>query len=136
MSLRVLCKDQPRTLALVTEDDHALVLRHTPPSSDSVPNDSYSTVSSARCVVEFSSLESVDLRDYRPLGSGHGTLGLVTLEADVFLCLITNSSRVATLRPGESVLRIDSVNFCTSFMFYFISGLFVRRRPTNRKQIA
>ena len=111
MSLRVLCKDQPRTLALVT-DGHALVLRHTPPSSESVPNDSYSTVSSARCVVEFSSLESVDLRGYRQLGPGHGTLGLVTLDGDVFLCLVTHASRVATLRPGESVLKINSVNFC------------------------
>ncbi|CAG7918182.1 unnamed protein product [Penicillium olsonii] len=100
-NLRVLCRDQPqRTIALVSSD-HALVFHHT--STD--------TKDSPRCQVEFSDLESVDLQGYRPLGAGKGTLGLVTLNEDIFVCVVTSSSQAATVRPGEHVSRIDSVGF-------------------------
>lgn len=65
-----------------------------------------------RCQVEFSDVSSADLGGYRPLGAGHGTLGLVTLNEDVFVCVVTGSSQAATVRPGEGVSRIDSVDFC------------------------
>lgn len=65
-----------------------------------------------RCLVEFSSLSDVDLGGYRHLGYGYGTLGLVTLDDAVFLCIVTGFSPAATLRPGETVLRIESVDFC------------------------
>ncbi|KAJ5328982.1 hypothetical protein N7452_009372 [Penicillium brevicompactum] len=100
-NLRVLCRDQPqRTIALVSSD-HALVFHHT--ATD--------TKDSPRCQVEFSDLESVDLQGYQPLGAGQGTLGLVTLNEDVFVCVVTSSSQAAIVRPGETVSRIDSVAF-------------------------
>lgn len=60
----------------------------------------------------FSDVESVDLQGYRPLGAGKGTLGLVTLNEDLFVCVVTSSSQAATVRPGETVSKIDSVGFC------------------------
>lgn len=103
-NLRVLCQDHPqRTIALVTSD-HVLVFHYTAVGPD--------VKTAPRCQVEFSDVSSVDLRGYRPLGAGHGTLGLVTLNEDVFVCVVTGSSQAATVRPGEAVSRIDNVDFC------------------------
>lgn len=103
-NLRVLCQDHPqRTIALVTSD-HVLVFHYTTVDPD--------VKTAPRCQVEFSDVSSVDLRGYRPLGAGHGTLGLVTLNEDVFVCVVTGSSQAATVRPGETVSRIDNVDFC------------------------
>ncbi|EKV17476.1 hypothetical protein PDIG_14280 [Penicillium digitatum PHI26] len=102
-NLRVLCRDQPqRTLALASSE-HALVFHYT--STDTSVKDS------PRCQVEFVDLGTVDLKGYRPLGYGYGTLGLVTLNEDVFVCVVTSSSQAATVRPGETVSRIDKVGF-------------------------
>jgi hypothetical protein len=64
-------------------------------------------------MVEFADLSSVDLSDYRTLSPlpVHGTLGLITIANDVFLCLVTGASKVATVRPGETVERIYGVEF-------------------------
>lgn len=49
-------------------------------------------------MVEFTALEDVDLTGYRVLrASGvHGTLGLININADCFLCVISGAVRVAT----------------------------------------
>ena len=67
-------------------------------------------------MVEFTALSAVNLEGYRPLRArgALGTLGLITINADVFLCVIGGSTSVATVRPGENVQRIDSVEFCQS----------------------
>ncbi|KAJ5919019.1 hypothetical protein N7466_009962 [Penicillium verhagenii] len=102
-NLRVLCRDQPqRTIALVTSD-HVLIFHYSATDARSV--------STPRCQVEFLDVASADLGAYRPLGAGHGTLGLVTLNEDLFVCVVTTSSQAATVRPGEVVSRIDSVDF-------------------------
>lgn len=64
-------------------------------------------------MVEFSRIEEVDLSDYRSLHSVnvHGTLGLITVENNVFLVVVNGASKVATVRPGETVQRIHSVGF-------------------------
>lgn len=84
--------------------DHVLIFHYTAvdPGVKTAP----------RCQVEFSDVSSVDLGGYRPLGAGYGTLGLVTLNEDVFVCVITGSSQAASVRPGEAVSRIDNVDFC------------------------
>ncbi|KAK9585241.1 Inositol-1,4,5-trisphosphate 5-phosphatase 1 [Aspergillus fumigatus] len=107
--LRVLCKDYPqRTLILATTDD-ALVFKAIATEVD------HSTGKKERdnihCLVEFCSLSSVDLTGYRRLCDGHGTLGLIALDGDVFLCVVTGASKAATVRPGEAVWRIDNVHF-------------------------
>jgi hypothetical protein len=66
-----------------------------------------------KCMVEFADVESVDLSDYRTLSPlpVHGTLGLITISNDVFLCVVTGATKVAALRPGETVERIHGVEF-------------------------
>ena len=65
-------------------------------------------------MVEFSHLDSVHLSDYRTVRSKDvfGTLGLININLDTYLCIITAASLVATVRPGEEVQRIDAVEFC------------------------
>jgi SacI homology domain len=65
-------------------------------------------------MVEFVAIEHADLSGFRQLNSlqVHGTLGLITIENDVFLCVITGANRVANVRPGETVNRIHAVEFC------------------------
>ncbi|KAI4287004.1 MAG: hypothetical protein L6R35_003742 [Caloplaca aegaea] len=66
-----------------------------------------------KCVVEFTTLEAVDLSGYRLLrDSGiYGTLGLINIDADNFLCVISAAVRVASVRPDENVQKILSVEF-------------------------
>ena len=116
MSLQLLMRTGPqRSLALVA-DTHAIIFRQSVSSlkADPVGNGSSSKVSTSRCMVEFSPLGNVNLEDYRALRlSGlHGTLGLVNISREIFLCVITRASRVATVRPDETVQRIVSVEFC------------------------
>jgi hypothetical protein len=122
MSIRVLIKEYPhRAIALATPT-HVLVLRHSSSSTENNGNNNASSTSlgsngtgagAARCMVEFSRTEEVDLSDYRGLHSVnvHGTLGLITVNGDIFLVVVNGASKVATVRPGETVQRIHSVGF-------------------------
>jgi hypothetical protein len=111
MSLKVLLKDNgQRSIALVTAS-HALVFRY---GSSSASHRTTSKSAPARCIVEFVEVHEVDLNEYQSLHlqGAHGTLGLININTDVFLCVITAAALVATLRPGETVQRITSVKFC------------------------
>lgn len=109
-SIRVLCRDHPvRTLLVVTSED-ALIFQHS--LGEPVGNVLPINGDTQRCLVEFASLSSIDFTGYRTLGSGYGILGLVTIDQDVFVCIVTRSSKAATVRPGETVLRIEDVDFC------------------------
>ncbi|OJJ05356.1 hypothetical protein ASPVEDRAFT_86709 [Aspergillus versicolor CBS 583.65] len=108
-SIRVLCRDHPvRTLLVVTSED-ALIFQHS--LGEPVGNVLPINGDTQRCLVEFASLSSIDFTGYRTLGSGYGILGLVTIDQDVFVCIVTRSSKAATVRPGETVLRIEDVDF-------------------------
>jgi hypothetical protein len=111
-TLRVLCRDQPRRIIALATSNSVLLLRQTSTLIDPPRSASSRFGDTPRCLVEFSNLSSVDLRDYRLLGEGYGTLGLITLNNDVFICVVTASYRAATVRPGETILRIDNVEFC------------------------
>ena len=123
MSVRVLIEDHPhRTLALAT-GEHALIFRHThtaeygnnsSSSSLAQPNSNRPSAP-PRCMVEFALRSSLDLSGYRLVNLAQGTLGLITLNNDVFLCAVTGATQVATVRPGETVQKIHSVEFCESF---------------------
>ncbi|KAI9808285.1 MAG: hypothetical protein M1825_004742 [Sarcosagium campestre] len=122
MSMRILLREQPqRAIALVTST-HALVFRHSHSSSNGVNNGATSSVQSLpahggatvpRCIVDFTDAASLDLTDYRPLSTSSikGTLGLITINNDVFLCVVSGATRVATVRPNENVERILAVEF-------------------------
>lgn len=115
MPIRVFLKDAPqRSIALAT-DSHVLIFRHSP-SIASARLGSSTSISEGevpRCIVEFAPWEGQDMTGYRTLTSLNiqGTLGLVTLNGDVFLCVVNGSTKVATVRPGETVQRILSVEF-------------------------
>jgi hypothetical protein len=120
MSIRVLIKEYPHRAIALSTPSHVLVLRHSSSSTDYNANPNASSTSlgsngagAARCMVEFSRIEDVDLNDYRALHSvnAHGTLGLITVNSDVFLVVVNGASKVATVRPGETVQRIHSVGF-------------------------
>jgi hypothetical protein len=65
-------------------------------------------------MVEFSTVEEVDLSEYRAVNftNAHGTLGLITVNGDIFLVVVSAASKVATVRPGETIQRINAVAFC------------------------
>jgi hypothetical protein len=126
-TLRVLCQDHPRrTIGLATSNS-ILLFRHSPTPVDSLSNVSNTHIDTPRCLVEFCSLSSVDLREFRQIGEGRGTLGLITLNNDVFICTVSASSRAATVRPGETVLRIENVEFCTYIFLCASSGVALTR---------
>lgn len=123
MSMRVLIHDYPHRTVALASDDHVLVFRHshTPPengrtsSSTSLPLPNQSKGNSTpRCMVEFGEASSIDLTHFHPVTTAKGTLGLITLNNDVFLCVITGSEEVAVIRKGEAVQKIYAVEFCES----------------------
>lgn len=117
MSLRVFLQGDPRIIVLASER-HALVFRHNPSSlavgSDGALGVLRQPAATPTCAVEFTALENCDLSSYRLVrASGiHGTLGLINIDADVYLCVISAAIKVATVRPDEHVQKILSVEFC------------------------
>ena len=110
MSLRILVRETPhRSLALVT-DTHLLVFRH-----NVLPQSTGHTTQpqTPRCMVDFSTRSTLGLEDYKPLRPlpVHGTLGVVNIGKDIFLCVVTAASHVAQLRPRENIQKISSVHF-------------------------
>jgi hypothetical protein len=122
MSIRALIKDYPhRTIALTT-GSHILTFRHSTPASDHNGLRSASQTSlggnsqtAPKCMVEFTEARPEELEEYRNLSPlpVHGTLGLITVNNDVFLCVVSAANKVAAVRPNETVLRILSVEFRT-----------------------
>lgn len=64
-------------------------------------------------MVEFARTADTDTTDFRSLTSlsVFGTLGLITVNGDIFLCVVNGAQRAATVRDGENVLKITSVEF-------------------------
>ncbi|KAF3769058.1 hypothetical protein M406DRAFT_249144, partial [Cryphonectria parasitica EP155] len=128
-SSQLLIRDYPHRAIAIVSNDHALIFRHSPTTSEAIANGSLTSVPSARpragtggslsdshapkCMVEFTTVTKKTLSEYRPLTSRpiYGTLGLISVGRDVFLSVITHASRVSTLRPGETIERILAVEF-------------------------
>jgi hypothetical protein len=110
MSLQVLQRDGPKRSIALASTTHVLIFQH-----NRIENTSTIKAGTPQCIVEFSQIDRVDLSDYKPLRhSGvYGTLGLINIDADVFVCIITHASSVATVRPDENVQRIAAVEFCS-----------------------
>ena len=138
MSIRVLLRDHPhRAIALVTHP-HALIFRHSPSTTDAAANGSLPSVpvsgqtsgSTPRCIAELVDEQAVDNSDYRSLHPlpVQGTLGLITVNGDVFLCVVSSSTKVATITPQETVQRILAVEFCK-----LLTHLFTQVRLTDSR---
>lgn len=127
MPLKLLLREHPQRAIAIVADSHALVFRHsvTAASADSQASGPSGKISGPKCLVEFSALPGIDLSDYRELHGLTilGTLGLINVKTDVFLCVITGANRVATVRPGETVQRITSVEFCPYALLDYIASL-------------
>ncbi|RYP53789.1 hypothetical protein DL769_010447 [Monosporascus sp. CRB-8-3] len=121
---QLLIRDYPHRAVAITTATHILIFRYSPTTNEAIRDGSLASVSSARpratgegivskCMVEFSPISRDLLSDFRPLTPRpiYGTLGLIAINQDVFLCVITHAARVATLRPGETVERILAVDF-------------------------
>ncbi|BFZ62812.1 Inositol-1,4,5-trisphosphate 5-phosphatase 1 [Saitoella coloradoensis] len=98
MQLKI--RDSPRSIAL-TDGTTSLVFRAAAPNPGG---------SSTRCIVGFGDR---DLSEFRPLTSlpVYGCLGLITVDKDVFICVITGSSQVAEVKKHETARRIHGVEF-------------------------
>lgn len=125
-------RDYPHRSIAIVSTTHALVLRYSSSSSDFSGNASLTSLPStkgrsgneasvAKCMVEFSPISEKLLKDYRPLTPRpiYGTLGLIAVNNDVFLSVITRAAHAATVRPGETVEKILGVAFyCLSSADY------------------
>lgn len=127
-------RDYPHRSIAIVSPTHALILRYTSSTSEAIANGSLtSVVASARprgnggetfvskCMVEFAPVSKTLLHDFRRLTHRpiYGTLGLIAVNGEVFISVITQATRAATLRPGETIERIASVAFyCLSSAEY------------------
>ncbi|TLD39059.1 hypothetical protein E2P81_ATG00046 [Venturia nashicola] len=120
-SIELLIKEYPQRSIALRTSTHVLILRHTSSSteiSDTGVQASNHASATPQCMVEFTTVDSADLEGYRSLrgvgmsGKVHGTLGLITLNRDVFLCVVTAvTHKPITVRPGETIRRIEAVEF-------------------------
>lgn len=131
-SCELYIRDYPHRSIAIVSSTHTLILRYSS-TSDLGPNSSQTSLAStrtrnggneaaiAKCMVEFAPISEQLLKDYRPLTPRpiYGTLGLIAVNGEVFLSVITQAARAATVRPGETVERIGSVAFyCLSSADY------------------
>ncbi|VVT46486.1 uncharacterized protein SAPINGB_P001237 [Magnusiomyces paraingens] len=117
--MKVYYNRRPRSLALV-QGDNILIIRGS--SRRNVPNQQGSgsggnnapaDQSPPKCIIEFAKRDSIKFDQYRLLSPHEcqGCLGLIEINYDVYLCVITKGAEVAQPRPGETVNRIYSVEF-------------------------
>jgi hypothetical protein len=118
MSHRIYISKYPhRTIALAGQQ-RVLFFRQSPtaensPATSSVTVAVQNETSSSRCAVEFAPIADLDPHEYESLSSApiHGALGLMTINSDVFLAVVTSATQVANIRPGETVQKIVNVEF-------------------------
>ena len=115
MSIRILIRDHPRRALALETDTHVLIFRQNSVATDGKngAQPALGDFAEPQSIVEFVEKSQTDLEEYRPLSLAtvQGTLGLITINNDVFLCVVTGASRVATVRPRETVQRISAVEF-------------------------
>ncbi|KAG9307113.1 hypothetical protein G9A89_016941 [Geosiphon pyriformis] len=105
MELFVLVKDDPRSLAVYsnsTSSKFALIFEKT------------AQISKPQCHVEFCPGSEFDFQGYRSLNSRlhiYGILGLIQVDNDIFITVVTECKPIGQVRPGESVYRIIDVEF-------------------------
>ncbi|UKZ92146.1 uncharacterized protein TrAFT101_007112 [Trichoderma asperellum] len=131
-SSELFIRDYPHRSIAIVSSSHALILRYSSSANEAFGSGSPVSLPSskprggndstaAKCMVEFSPITKKLLKDYRPLTPRpvYGTLGLISINGEVFLSVITQAVRAATVRPGETVERIASVDFyCLSSANY------------------
>ena len=98
----MLAQNQPSRCVAITTSSHALLLKQS--SIDG---------QASKIAAEFLRLDQARLAESHVLSSsGHGTLGIVNLEGELFISIVTAASPAASVRDSENVLRILEVEFC------------------------
>ena len=99
--MKLLVKENPRTLALVSKET-VLVFRHFETKNKE-----------SRCAIEFLPKGDIELKHYKKLTDREigGFLGFIEVNGDTFICCINGSTRVAMPVPHESINKIHSVDF-------------------------
>jgi len=112
-SSQIYIRDYPQRALAIISSSHALIFRYSVATNEDQARQGTPDSPQAKCMVEFTRNTRQILADYRPLTPRpiFGTLGLVAVGADVFLSVVTHAARAATVRPGETVERIASVDF-------------------------
>ncbi|KAG5747845.1 hypothetical protein H9Q70_009487 [Fusarium xylarioides] len=133
-SCELYIRDYPHRSIAIVSTSHTLIFRYTTSTSEAIANGSLTSLAAStrsrgnpgealvsKCMVEFAPVSRHLLQDYRRLTHRpiYGTLGLITVNSEIFLSVITHATRAATLRPGETVERINGVAFyCLSSADY------------------
>jgi synaptojanin len=133
-SCELYIRDHPHRSIAIVSPSHALILRYSEAATEAASNNSSHShlplprgrgnngeTANAKCMVEFTTVSDELLRDYRRLTPQpvYGTLGLIAVDDEVFLSVITHANKVAIVRPGETVERIQAVAFyCLSSANY------------------
>ncbi|KAK9461122.1 SacI homology domain-containing protein [Lipomyces oligophaga] len=130
MDMRMFYRKDPRTLMIATSD-YALsfhcvdtdLAKSSQYTSDSIyaadsRDGTRSNSGVSRVQVDFTTTDTIDMTDFTSLSGRpcYGCLGLIAVDHDVFLAVITGYSKVAEPVPEmETVFRIGSVEFfCVS----------------------
>lgn len=117
MPIRVLLREYPQRAVALATDSHVLIFRYNKSESQDARISSTALHDQRnqqpQCMVEFLPIPSADLSEFRSLTSLaiHGTLGLVTIGGDIFLCVVNGANRVASARQGENIHQLTSVEF-------------------------
>lgn len=127
--IRLLISDTPSRAIALSTGSHALVLKTDPVAHQSNRSRhtgydarNHSDVSQAnggaggkspKCIAEFGPASDFELDTWRQLGfrEVYGTLGLIAIGGDVFLCVVDSVTKAAEVRPEETVQRIGTVQF-------------------------
>lgn len=105
--MKIYVRHRPRSIALAN-DEYALVIRYAEKASN--PPGAKSPTP-PKCIIEFAKRADINFSQYGLLSDidHKGCLGLIEIQGDVFVCLISSAEVVATPRPGEDVELIHAV---------------------------
>lgn len=108
--MKIYVRHRPRSIALADED-YALVIRYAENASTVTNSKEPPT---PKCIIEFARRADIKLEEQYGLLSDiehDGCLGLIEINSDIFVCLISSSEQVAFPRQGEVVNLIHAVEF-------------------------
>ena len=99
MSSKLLLREYPQRALAILTDSFALIFRHSRSTSAGASSSRETSTRpwASKCIVEFTTHNALELRDYRMLRSGIcGIVGLININTDIFLCIISRAACVAT----------------------------------------
>ena len=111
MSLRISLQTHPTRCIQLVSRSHALLFSPGPETTAALHE---GRPVAPKIAARFVPLEELDTAKSRVLcASAHGTLGVISVGRELFVCVITAASSVALVRPGEPIQRILAVDFCS-----------------------